>query len=88
MPHAWTRLQTWARLDNATENQAAFFGDILAAFATHGHLGGRSAAGHGQVSATITATALRGNIPSNGADWAAQLANDRDAAIAALTRLS
>lgn len=85
---AGTRLQTWARLDNATENQAAFFADILATFAAHGHLGGRSAAGHGQVTATVTVSALRGNIPHAGVDWAGQLANDRDAAIAALTRLS
>lgn len=85
---AGTRLQTWARLDNATEYQAAFFDNVLATFAAHGHLGGRSAAGHGQVTATLTATALRGNLPRATVDWADQLANDRDAAIAALTRLS
>lgn len=85
---AGTRLQTWARLDNATEYQAAFFDNVLTTFAAHGHLGGRTAAGHGRISATITATALRGELPSDKADWANQLANDRDAAIAALTRLS
>lgn len=85
---AGTRLQAWAHLENATEYQAAFVRDVLAAFAARGHLGGRRAAGHGQVSATMTATAERGDLPSASVDWVAQLANDRDAAIAALTRLT
>lgn len=57
---AGTRLQTWARLTNATANQAAFFRDVLNSFANHGHLGGRIASGHGQVTATISTTTLRG----------------------------
>ena len=85
---AGTRLQTWARLTNATAVQAAFLRDILAAFATRGHLGGRIAAGHGQITATVTATALRGRLPDDSTDWAAHLTAHRDDAIAALAQLS
>jgi len=85
---AGTRLQTWVRLTNATMLQAAFLRDVLADFATHGHLGGRVAAGHGQITATLTATALRGQLPDDSADWAADLATHRDQTIAALSQLS
>ncbi|MEE3067474.1 MAG: RAMP superfamily CRISPR-associated protein [Actinomycetota bacterium] len=85
---AGTRLQTWAHLINATLGQAAFFRDVLAEFAAHGHLGGRIAAGHGQLTATVTATALRGQLPDDTDDWATNLATHRDHAIAALSQLS
>lgn len=85
---AGTRLQTWVRLTNATDNQAAFLRDVLAAFADHGHLGGRIAAGHGQITATTTATALRGHLSDENTDWAAELAAHRDDAIAALSKLT
>ena len=54
----------------------------------HGHLGGRIAAGHGKIAATITATVLRGNLPDPSADWAAELAAHRDDAIQALVKLT
>ena len=85
---AGTRLHTWVRLTNATEIQAAFLRDVLAAFAEHGHLGGRVAAGHGQMTATTTATALRGHLPDQSTDWAAELAAHRDDAIATLSKLT
>jgi hypothetical protein len=85
---AGTRLQTWVRLDNATAIQAAFLRDVLAEFAVRGHLGGRIAAGHGQVAATVTLTALRGHMPDEDADWSAELAASRQEAIAALHQLS
>ncbi|MDY6870909.1 MAG: RAMP superfamily CRISPR-associated protein [Actinomycetota bacterium] len=85
---AGTRLQTWVRLDNATAMQAAFLRDVLAEFAVRGHLGGRIAAGHGQVVATVTATALRGHMPEEDTDWSAELAASRQEAIAALHQLS
>jgi hypothetical protein len=85
---AGTRLQTWARLTNATEIQAAFLRDVLADFADHGHLGGRIAAGHGQITATVTATAARGQLPHDRTDWAAVLAGHRDDAITALSKLT
>lgn len=85
---AGIRLQTWARLTNATETQAAFLRDILNIFATQGHLGGRIAAGHGRVTATITAKPERGSLPKNTADWAAQLAAHRDDALSALAKLT
>jgi hypothetical protein len=85
---AGTRLQTWVRLANATAMQVAFLRDVLADFAGHGHLGGRIAAGHGQVTATVTATAFRGQLPDDSADWVADLSAHRDDAIAALAQLS
>ncbi|OFJ54205.1 hypothetical protein BEL07_08200 [Mycolicibacterium grossiae] len=56
-------MQTWVRITNATGAQVAFLCDVLTQFATYGHLGGRIAAGHGQITATVTATALRGRLP-------------------------
>lgn len=85
---AGTRLQTWVRLDNATTLQAAFLRDVLAEFALRGHLGGRIAAGHGQVTATVSATVLRGHLPADDADWAAELNASRQDAISALHQLS
>lgn len=85
---AGTRLQTWVRLSNATASQAAFLVSVLDEFAIRGHLGGRIAAGHGQVIATVTGTALRGRLRDIRGDWAADLATHRDEAIAALTELT
>jgi hypothetical protein len=85
---AGTRLQTWVRLANATAAQVTFLRDVLAEFATYGHLGGRIAAGHGQVTATVTATALRGQLPDDSTDWTADLSTHRSDAIAALSQLS
>lgn len=85
---AGTRLQTWVRLANATAMQIAFLRDVLADFAVHGHLGGRIAAGHGQITATVTATALRAQLPDDSADWVADLKARRDDAISALAQLS
>uniref|UniRef100_UPI0031FE91C8 RAMP superfamily CRISPR-associated protein n=1 Tax=Mycolicibacterium sp. CBMA 213 TaxID=1968788 RepID=UPI0031FE91C8 len=58
---AGTRLQAWAQLTNATDNEVSFFCDVLNAFAERGHLGGRSAVGHGSITATVTPTVLRGD---------------------------
>ena len=62
--------------------------DAVSTTAHHGHLGGRIAAGHGKIAATITATVLRGNLPDPSADWAAELAAHRDDAIQALVKLT
>ncbi|WP_293003234.1 RAMP superfamily CRISPR-associated protein [Mycobacterium sp.] len=85
---AGTRLQSWARLTNATATQAAFFHDVLSSFANHGHLGGRIASGHGQVTANFSTTVLRGPAPTDTLEWAMELAAHRDEAIAALTKLA
>lgn len=85
---AGTRLQTSAALDNATPAQVAFFISVLTAFADSGHLGGRSAAGYGRITATINTTVLRGHGPLDHVDWASELAANRDEALAALTALT
>jgi CRISPR/Cas system CSM-associated protein Csm3 (group 7 of RAMP superfamily) len=85
---AGTRLQTWVRITNATSHQAAFLRDVLDAFASHGHLGGRTAAGHGSITATLNATVLRGQLPDDTADWQSELKTHRDAAIAALSKIT
>lgn len=85
---AGTRLQTWLRLTDATERQVAFVRDVLAMFSQHGHLGGRAAAGHGRVRATVTATVLRGHMPDENTDWTTDLTARRDDAIAALRALT
>jgi hypothetical protein len=85
---AGTRLQTWVTITNATEIQAAFVTDVLTTFSNHGHLGGRIAAGHGQVTATLTATARRGHLPDANTNWTAELAAHRQDATAALAKLT
>lgn len=87
---AGTVLQTWVRLANATIGQVAFFHDVLSAFASRGHLGGRIAAGHGSISASFTIEVERGQRPDNTAevDWRAELKAHRDEAIAALSKLT
>ncbi|MFV8161100.1 RAMP superfamily CRISPR-associated protein [Mycobacterium sp. 134] len=84
---AGTRLQTWVRIEDATDIQVSFFASVLAAFAEYGHLGGRVAAGHGQIATTISPEVRRGHL-TTGLDWAAQLAERRDEAIGALTSLT
>ena len=85
---AGTRLQTQTRLDNATAAQVSFFSDVLAAFADRGHLGARSAAGHGRITATITRTVKRGKLPARRVDWAGELAGRRADALSALNELT
>jgi hypothetical protein len=85
---AGTRLQTWARIDNATPTQLAFLRTVLTVFADTGHLGGRAAAGYGQICATTAMTVLRGTPPALDVDWAGQLAGRRDEALAALADLT
>lgn len=85
---AGTRLQTWVRIDHATPTQVAFLRDVLTVFAERGHLGGRAAAGHGRITATMHAKIFRGQLPDDRTDWAAELAEHRDEAIAALSQLT
>ncbi|MGB8402551.1 MAG: RAMP superfamily CRISPR-associated protein [Mycobacterium sp.] len=85
---AGTRLETYARMKNATGYQVAFMRDVLEAFADSGHLGGRSAAGHGAVSAAIKPKATRGQLPTKRVDWRAELARNRDEAIAVLSKIT
>jgi hypothetical protein len=55
---AGTRFGTWLRLDRATDLEAAFFTDVLAAFVADGRLDGRldgrAGIGHGQVHTDLT----------------------------------
>ena len=85
---AGTHLQTFARIDNATPTQVAFFVNVLAVFADSGHLGARTAAGHGHITATINTKVLRDLTPIDDVDWAGELAANRDEALAALTSLT
>ncbi|AYE99532.1 hypothetical protein C0J29_31700 (plasmid) [Mycobacterium paragordonae] len=84
---AGTHLQTFIRINNATPIQLAFLRTVLDDFSANGHLGGRTAAGYGRISATSTMTVIRG-ADDTGADWASQLAERRDEALAALTQLT
>lgn len=89
---AGTRLQTWVRIANATETQVSFLVDVLAAFAQRGHLGGRIAAGHGQISVTLYPTVHRGQLPDlrpdQPTDWVTELTARRDEALEALAALT
>ena len=86
---AGTILQTWVRITNATSQQVAFLHDVLSAFASRGHLGGRSAAGYGNVTAIFSAIDVqRGQLPDATVDWRTELETHRDEAIAALSRIT
>ncbi|WP_439033266.1 RAMP superfamily CRISPR-associated protein [Gordonia terrae] len=83
---AGTRLSGQIRLTHATGIEYALLVDLLKHFATHGHLGGRTAAGHGRVHATLTPTITTGEPAES--DWRTIAAAGRDGAIAALNTLT
>lgn len=86
---AGTRLQTWVRLANATDHQAAFLRSVLIAFISRGHLGGRIASGHGSVCASFSDEFIeRGQLPDETVDWRAELKAHRTEAIAALSKIT
>lgn len=85
---AGTRLQTNVRMANATRHQVAFMRDVLETFADRGHLGGRSAAGHGAIKAIIKPKVERGQLPTKRVDWRTEQAKHRDDAIAALSNIT
>lgn len=80
---AGTRFQASARISNATSLQLSFLRDVLDAFATRGHLGGRRAAGYGQISAT-----LHSDLPNALPSWKAELRKRRGEAITALSQIT
>ena len=84
---AGTRLSGQIRLTHATDVEYGLLTDILENFATRGHLGGRTAAGHGRITATLTPTLAAGSTPTD-VDWRAAVAAGRDAAIATLNTLT
>ncbi|MGX7697720.1 RAMP superfamily CRISPR-associated protein [Gordonia polyisoprenivorans] len=84
---AGTRLSGQIRLAHATPTEYGLLTDILEHFATHGHLGGRTAAGHGRITATLTPTLAAGSTPTD-VDWRAAVAAGRAAAIAILNTLT
>ncbi|OHT95666.1 hypothetical protein BKG71_23455 [Mycobacteroides chelonae] len=89
---AGTRLQTGARITDATRSQIGFLANVLAVFAERGHLGGRIADGHGKVTATINTRVERGPDFTwdelRQIDWASELSDQREQAIEALSNLT
>lgn len=84
---AGTRLSGQIRLTHATPVEYALLADILEQFATTGHLGGRTAAGHGRIHATLT-PAITAGTPAADLDWRGVVAAGRVDAIAALNTLT
>lgn len=84
---AGTPLAWWARLDRATDLEIAYFADLLASFATHGHLGGRTAIGHGRVRVDVARELVAGTPPTP-VDWRAHLTTNRDDTLTALEWLT
>jgi len=83
---AGTRLSGQIRLTHASSVEYALLADILEYFAAHGHLGGRTGAGHGRIHATLTRTITAGTPAES--DWRTIVGACRDAAIAALNTLT
>jgi hypothetical protein len=83
---AGTRFRAWLRLTRATGLEIAFFADVLAAFAAAGRIGGRAAAGHGQITADLRAKPP--GLPDPLPDWRAHLAARRAEAMTALSWLT
>lgn len=82
---AGTRLAGQIRLTHASPVEYAQLADILEHFATTGHLGGRTAAGHGRITATITQSGASAPVT---ADWRSVVRTGRDDALAALNQLT
>lgn len=78
-----TRFESWVHLDRGSALDHAFAADVLVEFTRRGWLGGRTASGHGQITAHIDPD------PTDGVtvDWKAAVSARRDDAIAALRAL-
>lgn len=84
---AGTQLAGQLRLHHLTPLEYAFARELLDTFAHHGHLGGRTAAGHGRIRATTIHRAQ--DQPEHAdIDWRAHLSEHRDDALAALNTLT
>lgn len=84
---AGTRLSGQVRLTHATGVEYALLVDILNAFAIGGHLGGRTAAGHGRIRATLAQTITAG-VASIGLNWRPVVSTRSGDAIDALNTLT
>ena len=85
---AGTHLSGQIRLTHATPTEYGLLTAVLEHFATRGHLGGRTAAGHGRISATIARTVTSGSSAPTDVDWRPAVATERDAAIATLNTVT
>ncbi len=83
---AGTRLVSWMQLSWATPMEISFFAEVLHVFAARGRIGGRIAAGHGQVAVTLHRQVLAGQ--DQPVQWRALLASRHSDAIEALSWLT
>lgn len=83
---AGTRLSTWMQLSWATPPEISFFTEVLQTFADRGRIGGRLAAGHGQVAVTLQRQVVTGQ--DHPVQWRAMLAGRHAEALEALTWLT
>ena len=79
-----TRFESWVQLDRGSDLDHAFAADVLGEFTRRGWLGGRTASGHGQISAVIEPDPTADVT----VDWKAVISARRDEAIAALQQLT
>lgn len=83
---AGTRLVSWMQLSWATPMEISFFTEVLQTFAGRGRIGGRIAAGHGQVAVTLHRQVLAGQ--DHPVQWRTMLAQRHSEALEALTWLT
>ena len=83
---AGTRLAGWMQLTWATPMEISFFSEVLQTFAARGRIGGRVAAGHGQISVTWHRQVLAGQ--DQPVQWRAMLSQRHTEALEALTWLT
>lgn len=81
---AGTTFSSWLRLRRPSDLEAAFFVDVLDDFAHHGHLGGRSGVGHGDVHLTVQQAPELPPLP----DWRDHCRTHRDEILSALALLA
>lgn len=82
---AGTIFSTWIQLDRASDLEISFFKEVLEAFATRGHIGGRNGRGMGQVTSTLEPAVLSGSTDETSWRW--YVAHHREEAMAALEYL-
>lgn len=83
---AGTRLHGHTRIAHASALSYAFYLDILDTFTRTGHLGARSATGHGTITAHAATTITAGT--PEPIDWRAHIAAHRDDAMAMLATIT
>ncbi|MBV6760553.1 RAMP superfamily CRISPR-associated protein [Rhodococcus opacus] len=84
---AGTQFESWLRLTRGTDQEVAFFQDVLDTFAADGRIGGRQAIGHGLIKLESDRKVVAGPSPLD-CDWRERVRDVRGEALDMLAGLT